>query len=162
MKKRLTAVFPDVLLHQGFKLNYGGYSYKDYSFGTKVTVIAKHELNTVFHEIAHAIEFGAENFEERTNNSGGFLFRVPTSYLCGNFYADHQTMNATKRELRTWAIQIALLKASGVKKSKATLAKELVSSMVFMSDAGFQFSNKVKMSAKRQNLDIDNLSWEER
>ena len=90
-------------------------SYSNYVFGA--TAYETPSLQYLVHEIAHAIEFGPEEFRYRCD-MGNFRFRFPrarTLYVGGTVYTDRSFTrgNATARECRTVGIEYNLLVVAG-------------------------------------------------
>lgn len=83
--------------------------YRGYTFGGRagpsVGVI------NLFHELAHAAQFGAEQFSERAH-SGGFEFKIPQVYIFNRLCTEPITSQATLRELDTFAHQLHLMQAA--------------------------------------------------
>ena len=124
---------PGLLEHPAFSFQLGLEGYQNYVFGCRAG--SSLELSNLFHEIAHAVEFGAKNFRYRVNQDGRFNFKQPKEqYIFGRVFIEFYKTTAIECELRTIAIQIRLLKMSGVKTTYENLLNEIVDSMVWMPD----------------------------
>lgn len=163
---RLNRVFPEITEADGFYLCLGGRSFLNYQFGTRAILSSPDNLEILLHEVAHAIEFGANEFENRVNESGEFVFHLPYQFLNGQAYVDLNTSQPSMRELRTFGIQLALIKASGYKKNTTALALEWVDSLRYMPDHYLLFSHKVLFYSPpllnllgQQSLPMDKFSF---
>lgn len=155
---RLEKALPNVTNHKGFRFKLGAVGYRDLTFGTRFIFPQKDNLGALFHEIAHAIEFGGQSFEERSSKSRGFHFHTPLVYFAGYSYNDCKTHQATDRELRTWAIEIALLKKAGVKKSIYKMALERAETIKYMNDyANAAYCKTVKRAAFKSGINKKEL-----
>lgn len=105
--------------------------YADYVFGCRAG--PAYDLNNLFHELAHAAEFGPQAFRTRAWK-GRFVFKVKRVFVLGQFYSEPTTCEATLRELRTFAHQFALLRSAGVKTREDVFFREAVRSMRYMPD----------------------------
>lgn len=88
----------------------------------------------VTHELAHAAEFGHENFRTR-NLMGAFHFRVHRVYFQGEGYVEQRTGQATERECRTIGLQMHLLQAIGIQLHDDRFLQDAMCSMAFMPDS---------------------------
>lgn len=148
-EKRINRTFPDIIKHQGFMLHFGKVGYQNYGFGTRIRFTDRDSVRVLFHEIAHAIEFGAANFDERVDEFGDFVFNLPYFYAFGQTFTDLQTSQPTERELRTWAIQLVLYRHAGIKADPKKLVRSWVDNIQFMPDYCLLENGKVRRAAKR-------------
>ena len=105
--------------------------YRNYCFGGKVG--PRVETEAVFHELAHAAEFGPDAFAHR-GVDGRFAFKVPQVFVYNRYCDEAKTAQATLRELRTFANQWYLMTLAGKKISKTLFAQRATYSMKFMHD----------------------------
>lgn len=99
--------------HPAFKYDMGLEGYRDFTFGGRAG--PESDIDNVFHEIAHAVEFGSKNFKKRAGKFG-FVFKRPKllgAHRYGLWYEDPKDDSATQRELRTFAIQAHLFEMVG-------------------------------------------------
>lgn len=117
--------------HQRIELLQQGY--RNWMFGAK----AGPEISWthVFHEIAHAVEFGSETVGERGAN-GTFHFKNRTVEFDGQLYVEPVTYQACLREIRTWAIQLKLMKFVGCKTDYSVLRDGFLKALPFVN--GFE------------------------
>ena len=80
-----------------------------------------------------AAQFGKENFRWRAKDFG-FVFKIPKKFVYDRYCVEPVTIQATVRELETFAYQLHILIKSGYKKTPQSLARELVESIRFMPD----------------------------
>ena len=86
--------------------------YRDYTFGCRAGP-GRASVRNLAHELAHAAEFGAAAFSRRCLK-GSFCFKIRQVEVLGRYYPEPETCGATKRELRTFALQLHLLQHAGV------------------------------------------------
>lgn len=89
--------------------------------------------DNIFHELAHAVEFGPDEFTKRASPFG-FVFKNNRVEVLGQSYVEPQTWQSTAREVRTMAIQLHLLRTAGYKGDTVAWAKEHLRSMAYMTD----------------------------
>lgn len=105
--------------------------YRAYAFGGKAG--PDMSVDNVFHELAHAVEFGPDEFKKRAS-AFGFLFRNRRVEVLGQLYVEPLTWQSTQREIRTMAIQLHLLRSAGSRISEDFFAREHLRSMQYMTD----------------------------
>ena len=117
--------------HAALRTNSEIEGYRNYIFGARAgpDVCFTH----LAHEIAHAAQFGKENFRWRAKDFG-FVFEIPKKFVYDRYCVEPVTIQATVRELETFAYQLHILIKSGYKKTPQSLARELVESIRFMPD----------------------------
>ena len=120
-----------VLGHPGFRMNLSLEGYRDYTFGARSGPAIG--LDGIAHEMAHAVEFGPEAFEHRCA-AHGFVFHTPTVEVMGRLYEQFHTAQASKREIRTFAIERRLLEMAGLKVSENAFLQQVCSVLAFMPD----------------------------
>lgn len=120
-----------VAKHPALRIQPGLEGYRDYLFGAR----AGPNLSSVnlFHELAHAAEFGPELFRYRAME-GGFQFKVPRRFIYDRYCAEPRTDGATDRELRTFAYQLHLMHAAGCKQAEKPFFDYGAKVMRFMHD----------------------------
>lgn len=103
------------LNHPAFKYDLYQSSFKGYVFGAKAGPDI--ELENIFHEIGHAIEFvlTGQDIEDRCGD-GEFYFALNEIELGGAIYHNLETTQCTEREIRAFAIQIKFMHSIGFKK----------------------------------------------
>lgn len=105
--------------------------YRDFSFGGRAGPDC--DFSHLAHELAHAAEFGPEQFRER-GRFGRFNFHVHQVRVLGQMYDEPHTPQATQRECRTAGLQWMLLEMSGRKVHAGHYLESFVSTMDFMPD----------------------------
>jgi hypothetical protein len=119
--------------HPALRISPRQEGYRDYTFGCRAGP-SRASVRHLAHELAHAAEFGAAAFSRRCF-MGSFSFKVRQVKVLGDYYPEPQTCAATKRELRTYALQLHLLQHAGVRVNAHTFAKDAADTMVrFMHD----------------------------
>lgn len=105
--------------------------YKDYTFGGK----AGPSIQTVniFHELAHAAQFGGESFRTRAS-FGRFVFKVKRRFVYDRYCVESQTSQGTERELDTFAHQMHLMEAAGIAVHRDRQSEYFASIMKYMHD----------------------------
>jgi hypothetical protein len=89
-----------------------GEEYRGYCFGTATARLLN--IQALCHELAHAVEFGPEQFDIRAKPHGyGFRFPVRQLEVGGRLYNDPRTGECSAREAQTVAIQLHLQEALG-------------------------------------------------
>lgn len=105
--------------------------YCDYAFGGRAGPdIAPTHL---FHDLAHAAQFGPDAFRTRAHVSG-FAFKVPRRYIFQQLVSEPQTMQATQREVDTFGYQLHLMRAAGCRISDRAFFEDNSRAMSFMHD----------------------------
>lgn len=117
--------------HPALRIRPGLEGYRDYVFGAR----AGPSLDAVhlFHELAHAAEFGPDLFRHR-GFEFGFKFKVPQRFVYDRYCVDPKTKGATDRELRTFALQLHLMRLAGYKRSEDSFFQYSAKVMRFMHD----------------------------
>lgn len=119
--------------HPGFRVSNRLEGYRDYTFGCRAGP-GRASVRNLAHELAHAAEFGAAAFSRRCF-MGSFCFKVRKVKVLGRYYPEPVTCGATKRELRTFALQLHLLQRAGVQINAVAFAQHSADIMVrFMHD----------------------------
>lgn len=106
--------------------------YKDLSFGARAGPGAG--FSNLCHEIAHAVEFGADQFRTRVV-SGHFVFKLPRQIILGHSVCEPETPQVTLRECRVGGIQKRLLRAAGYRIDDETFIDQYLETMSYMPDA---------------------------
>ena len=120
--------------HPGFIMKESLEGYLNFSFGGRAG--PEISIEHVLHEIAHAIEFGPDEFENRVSRFG-FHFIVPKVEIRGKMYNDPRSNLGTIRELRTMAIQWQFHRALGIDTNADDYCDRITKSLRFMPDWGF-------------------------
>jgi hypothetical protein len=118
--------------HPALFFNLGLEGYRNYTFGCRTgpSVSARN----VFHELAHAAQFGPDSFRNRAT-VGGFAFRSSHKvWIAGVPYDEPLTMGATQRELETFAYELRLMQAAGLRPKERTFFNRSARVMSFMPD----------------------------
>lgn len=112
-----------------FRVNHEGY--RDFAFGALAgpTIGASH----LFHELAHAAELGGDAFERRVT-AYGYGFEIPQVWVYDRFCSEPKTMQATARELRTFAHQYHLMQKAGYRLVREPFAADTAKIMAYMED----------------------------
>lgn len=120
--------------HPGLLIRPTFEGYRDYAFGGRAgpQVAVEH----LFHELGHAAEFGPDEFRRRAG-AYGFAFKIPQEWIYDRFCPVPQTMQATARELRTFAHQYHLMQRAGCKIRPDVFAASAARAMPFMHDWWF-------------------------
>lgn len=106
------ARLPGIGKHPALKINPWVEGYKDFTFGGSAA--GHSHISNVFHELAHAAEFGARRFQHRASHSG-FRFKIPRKFVFNTLVCEPCTVQITMREIRTFAYQIHLMQAAGLR-----------------------------------------------
>lgn len=106
--------------------------FRDYTFGMRAgPSICPRQ---VFHELAHAAQFGPEEFSKRCSK-GGFVFkRYHQISISGQRYCHPLSIKAIHRELETFAFELHLLRAVDYKVTAEQFFKESARLMQYMPD----------------------------
>ena len=86
--------------------------YRDYAFGGRAGPSIG--VRNVFHEMAHAAQFGRDSFRQRAT-AEGYKFKVRTIFVFDRYCQEPRSGQATYRELDTFAYQLHLMRAAGMK-----------------------------------------------
>jgi hypothetical protein len=117
--------------HPAFFFNPGVEGYCGYVFGGRAgPAIA---VRNVFHEMAHAAQFGEDNFRHRAVRHG-FVFKVRKVTVFGESYPEPNTAQATEREMDTFAHEWHLLRNAGYRLNLAQFLQDKVQVMNYMPD----------------------------
>jgi hypothetical protein len=84
--------------------------------------------------MAHAVEFGANQFRKRVM-SGQFVFHLPRQLILGHPVCEPRTPQATLRECRVGGIQKRLLRAAGYRIDDEAFIQRYLQTMSYMPDA---------------------------
>lgn len=103
---------PLIGTHPALKINPLVEGYKDFTFGGSSA--GHSHISNVFHELAHAAEFGARRFQHRAS-SVGFYFKIPRKLVYHTMVCEPCTVQITMREIRTFAYQVHLMQAAGIR-----------------------------------------------
>lgn len=117
--------------HPGLLFNPWVEGYRDHTFGGRAGPAVG--ATNVFHELAHAAQFGVEQFTQR-GRVDGFLFKVPKVFVYDRYCDEPRTSQATLRELETFAHQLHLMQAAGYKVSEEQFIAYSAKLMRFMPD----------------------------
>ncbi|MBS3912749.1 MAG: hypothetical protein KGZ70_13160 [Hydrogenophaga sp.] len=122
-----------VLGHPGLKISLQQEGYRDYTFGCRAGP-GRATVRNLAHELAHAAEFGAAAFPQRCL-MGSYVFKTRKVKVLGRYYTEPTTCSATKRELRTYALQLHLLQYAGESVNEQAFAQDAARLMTtFMHD----------------------------
>lgn len=136
-KKRVQAVAQGRLIrlglagHPGLRFRASLEGYADYVFGARAGPSV--DVHNLFHELAHAAQFGPQAFRQRTFH-GSFVFKMRKVTVLGQRYAEPLTSSATERELSTFAYQLHLMRLAGCKIAARAFFAEATRSMAYMPD----------------------------
>lgn len=117
--------------HPALFINAGLEGYRNYTFGGRAGPSVN--VSHLFHELAHAAQFGPDEFRTRAG-SHGYSFRVPRLYIAGRFCDEPLTMQASAREAETFAYQLHLMKAAGFRASPQSFFMEATGALKYMHD----------------------------
>jgi len=117
--------------HPGFFFNPQVEGYRDHVFGGRAGPST--HISHLFHELAHAAQFGPDAFKTRTCN-GHFVFRNRLVTVLGQRCVEPLTWSSTKRELETFAYQFHLLRSTGLKTTEDVFFRDAVRSLRYMTD----------------------------
>lgn len=110
IRGRILRVLPKV--HPAFQWSMEIQGYSDYTFGACAGPACG--FGNLAHELAHAVEFGAKNFNDRAP-SGYFVFHVPSVEVLGVVCREPMTNQASMRECRVAGIEKRILREAGYK-----------------------------------------------
>lgn len=106
--------------------------YQNYTFGCRSGPATAPRY--VFHELGHAAQFGPQAFRDRATDFG-FAFRAPHRvWVQGVPYPEPITMGATQRELETFAYELHLMQAAGLRRAESAYSKDCTRIMRLMQD----------------------------
>jgi len=117
--------------HPALLFSPGLEGYRDYTFGGRSGPSI--QTSGLFHELAHAAQFGPEQFAKR-GRSEGFVFKMATIVIGGRRYEEPVTRQGTERELDTFAYQLHMMQAVGIKASGPDFMAYCARIMRFMPD----------------------------
>ncbi|MCC5610894.1 hypothetical protein LC612_30135 [Nostoc sp. CHAB 5834] len=120
-----------VARHPGLMFQPGLEGYRDYTFGARAGPAV--EAVNLFHELAHAAQFGAENFSRRAT-SEGFVFKTRRIFVYNTYCEEPRTSKATRRELETFAYQLHLMRLAGFTQTDDDFMSDHAKVMRFMPD----------------------------
>lgn len=122
-----------VVGHPGLMISLEQEGYRDYTFGCRAGP-GRASVRNLAHELAHAAEFGPAAFPRRCL-MGSYVFKTRKVKVLGRHYTEPRTCNATKRELRTYALQLHLLQYAGERVNEQVFAQDAARLMTsFMHD----------------------------
>lgn len=128
---RLQRLPAELATHPALLFSPSTEGYRDYAFGCKS---GPHlGVEHLFHELAHAAEFGGEAFDERATPTG-YLLRSRRIWIFDRFCEEPLTMGAIERELRTFAHQHHLLALTGQRHRQKAYFHECARLMQHMAD----------------------------
>jgi hypothetical protein len=107
--------------------------YKSYRFGVATGRLLN--IQALCHELAHAVQFGPDQFDDRVKPNGyGFRFPVRQVEISGRFYDNPLTGQCSRRESEVLGIQLHLQEALGRKYPKDQVVFSHVKSFDFLPD----------------------------
>lgn len=118
--------------HPALFFNPGLEGYRNYTFGCRSgpTVSSRN----LFHELGLAAQFGPQAFRDRATDYG-FAFRTPHRvWVQGVPYPEPITMGQTQRELETFAYELHLMQAAGLRRDERAYFKDRTRIMRLMQD----------------------------
>lgn len=119
--------------HPALRISRRQEGYRDYTFGCRAGP-GRASVRNLAHELAHAAEFGAGAFSRRCF-MGSFRFKVRKVKVIDQYHAEPRTCNATRRELRTFALQLHLMQHAGERVNAQAFTRNAADSIVrFMHD----------------------------
>lgn len=129
--------------HPGFLFDPFLEGYKKYTFGA----VAGPSLNMEYlcHEIAHAADFGPQNFKKRTLTNN-FNFHIP----------EYEAVSSvpTQRESRTMGLQLRLMDLINLDYEKDVFIDSMIEALKFMPDWGLTWGERKREEAiKKLTLD---------
>ncbi len=136
-KNRILAVFRQRLerlpvgRHPALYFNPWVEGYKDFVFGGRAGPAV--QCTSLFHELGHAAQFGADKFRTRASEAG-FLFKSRRRFIYDRYCEDPRTGQATHRELDTFAHQLHLMRVAGYKVEDGEFMRYSARLMTYMSD----------------------------
>ncbi len=117
--------------HPGLLFSINSEGYKNYAFGARTGPSIA--VSNVFHELAHAAEFGPDEFEARAS-AEDYRFKLPEVWVYDRICIEPATTQAILRELRTFAHQYHLMRLAGYRLDKRSFARQSAQLMQFMPD----------------------------
>lgn len=121
-----------VARHPGLLFCPGLEGFRDHTFGGRAGPSI--EVINVLHEMAHAMEFGADQFEARCTPRGFVFGRSHRVEIGGRFYDQPTTCKSTERELQTFAYQLHLARLAGYRFTDSWFVKDCAHLMRLMPD----------------------------
>lgn len=119
--------------HPALRISRRQEGYRDYTFGCQAGP-GRASVRNLAHELAHAAEFGAGAFSQRCF-MGRFRYKVRKVKVIDQYYVEPRTCDATRRVLRTFALQLHLLQYAGERVNAQAFARNAADSIVrFMYD----------------------------
>ncbi len=115
-------------------------------------------FNHLAHELAHAVQFGAEAFERRMNGTGSYVFRVHKVYVQSVPYDEPRTDECTRREVETFAIERHLLEQAGYRIDPAAYAKHVSRVTEFLPD-WWTHPAETRLATLTSMLERDYARW---
>ena len=100
--------------HPGLLFSLCTEGYTDYTFGARTGPY--YSSVNLFHELAHASQFGPEEFRARAT-ANGYMFKVRRIWVHDRYCTEPKTMQMTARELDTFAHQLHLMRLARYKVS---------------------------------------------
>lgn len=119
--------------HPAFKYSFDSSGFQKFTFGAVTGPSIA--INNIFHEMAHAVDFVlcGDDIEQRTLG-GRFNFGVKMIGINGQFYEQVETTQCTKRECRTFAIQLKLMHSVGFKTNLEFFANDVARLTTWLPD----------------------------
>lgn len=119
--------------HPAFKYSFNSSDFQKFTFGAVTGPSIA--INNIFHEMAHAVDFVlcGDDIEQRTLG-GRFNFRVKMIGINGQLYEQVETTQCTKRECRTFAIQLKLMHIVGFKTNLEFFANDVARLSTWLPD----------------------------
>ena len=118
--------------HPAFFFSPGLEGYRTYTFGGRAGPSV--HISHVLHEMAHAAQFGPDEFRSRSLDSG-FRFKMPQQWIANHFICEPSTDQATQREISTFGMQLHLTRAVGMRISDAVFAHTTAGFLRHMPDS---------------------------
>jgi hypothetical protein len=117
--------------HPGLLFSLEVEGWRDYAFGARAG--PSYDAVNIFHELAHASQFGPDQFKARAS-ANGFVFKLPRIWVYDRFCVEPTTNQMTERELDTFAHQLHLMRLAGFKVSDSQFVSYSASLMSWMED----------------------------
>lgn len=119
--------------HPAFQYSFDTSGFKSYTFGAIAGPSI--DIDNLYHEIAHAIDFVlcGDDIEARTLG-GVYRFKVKMIAINGKMYEQVETNQCTMRECRVFAIQMKLRRMLGYKTCLNQMASEYARLTVWLPD----------------------------
>lgn len=108
IRGRILRVLPEI--HPAFQWSTEIQGYRNFTFGACAGPSCG--FGNLAHELAHAVEFGAKNFDTRAPD-GYFIFHVPSVEIAGVVCREPSTNQASLRECRVGGIEKRILREAG-------------------------------------------------